>query len=901
VVRDEAAVMRDESGAPVHVTASLADVGESERTGEEAREGAEYLRSLLEISPTAIATVDLDANVTSWNPAAERLFGYAREEAIGRNIDDLVAVGEDVHQEAVGINREAARGKVQLITRRTRKDGTLVDVDLCAAPIVVAGETVGMLALYHDIGELQRQKQYFESLVDLSPTAVTIVDAEGRITLWNPAAEKLFGYTSAEAVGRDIDDLVANTEELREEATGYTSNASRGHLHAITRRTRKDGSLVDVELLAAPVRIRGSAIGAYAIYHDISDLVRARRDAEAATQAKSAFLATMSHEIRTPMNAVIGMTGLLLDTELDAEQREYAEIIRTSGDALLAIINDILDFSKIEAGKLELDRQPFDVRECVESALDLVAATAAEKGLDLAYLLDDHVPAAVVGDVTRVQQILVNLLTNAVKFTEEGEIVVSASGRPPLHFAVRDTGIGIPRDRMDLLFESFSQLDASTTRRYGGTGLGLAISSRLAELMGGRMWVESEVGEGSTFHFTILAEQAPVSALPPRPGRDGAELEGKRLLVVDDNETNRQVVARQSVAWGMEAADTGSPDEALKWIRRGDRFDVAALDLLMPEMDGIALAREIRRYRDAAELPLVLLTSLGRRTEELEAGIGFAAYLTKPVKAAQLRAALTAAVGGDAQARAVSQPEIDTHLGERLPLRILVAEDNVVNQQLALALLKKMGYRADVAATGVEALEALERRDYDVVLMDVQMPEMDGLEASRRIRARWPARGPRIVAVTASAMADDREICFAAGMDDYLSKPIRVDELVAALARARPADEPPVVDPAALARLAEVGDEPGFVPAMIDAFAEEAARLLRSLREAVAQGNAEDARRAAHSLKSDARTFGASELERLSLELETRAQGGSLDGATALVERIEAEYERVRTALEAAR
>jgi PAS domain S-box-containing protein len=761
----------------------------------------DYSESLVLNSPVAIVTIDESDNIVSWNPEAEELFGYTGDEAIGQNIDALL-VSEDMREESIDLNRQAqVEGAVQVTTKRRHKDGSLVDVELHGVALSEDGKAAGSIAIYHNISELKQtedelreQKDFFEGVLSSNPAAIAVADQNVEVIAWNSAAEQLFGYTEEEVLGKNLDNLVARGEDLHNEATSRSEQIKTelGMIRFITQRTRKDGSRVDVEISSMPVISRGRNLGYIAIYYDISDLLEAQRAAEAANEAKSAFLATMSHEIRTPMNAIIGMTSLLLDTELSSEQLEFTEIVRDSGDSLLTIINDILDFSKIEAGKFELESQPFDLRECIEGALDLIAPKASEKRIDLAYEYGEGTPEAIHGDVTRLRQIFVNLLNNAVKFTEKGEVVLEVEPengkKNALQFCIRDTGIGIPLERMDRLFQSFSQVDISTSRKYGGTGLGLAISKRLSELMGGSMWVESNPGEGSTFHFTISAKPAPT---PKRAFSDvdSPDLAGKRVLIVDDNATNRKILTRQLLSWDMTFMDTDAPKQALEWVASGESFEAAILDMHMPEMDGLELAIEIRKTEAGREIPLLMLTSLGGREEvRAEDRVEFAAFLTKPIKPSQLFNALSRVFAVDAEP---SQPKpeaptLDTHMADRLPLRILLAEDNVINQKVALRILSRLGYRADVAGNGLEAIDALERQPYDVVLMDMQMPELDGLDATRHIRKEISdKRQPRIIATTANAMEGDRELCLEAGMDDYVSKPLRIDELVRALSESR--------------------------------------------------------------------------------------------------------------------
>ena len=771
-------------------------------------------------------------------------------------------------------------------------------------------------------------------IVQTSPDAFVALDESGRITAWNPAAERMFGWSQPEVLGRPLTETIV-PEALREAHAAGMARFVRTREPRVIGQSlelpalRRDGTELRIEIaISATERPDGMAIHAF-----IRDITKRKRDeqelreahaqAVEASRLKSEFVANMSHELRTPLNGVIGMNDLLLQTPLEPEQREYAAMARRAGETLLSLISDILDFSKIEAGRLELDEIDFNVREVVDDACAIVAETAFAKGLELLPWVDPAVPPRIRGDDLRLRQVLINLIGNAVKFTEAGEVVVRVVVTADrLRFEVSDTGIGIGAEQQGLLWEAFTQADASTTRNFGGTGLGLTISRNLVEAMDGTIGVRSAPGRGSTFHFDIPL-MAPAAAVDQRPGSPARvePLAGRRMLVVDDNATNRAVLEGQLCAWGVSVSVAADGREALRLLRSADEpFDLALLDFDMPGLDGLELAAAIRSDPAIPPIVLALLTSSGgERTAAREAD--FRLYLTKPVRLETLRAALIRALS---EAPAISQAAVDAPVARPDGACVLVAEDNPVNQIVARATLAKLGFAVDIADDGERAVAMSAERHYAAIFMDCQMPRMDGYSATGAIREREAAGGGRvpIVAMTAHALDGDRERCLAAGMDDYLTKPIDHEELQRVLREwvspseprasgpvhggpdvGRPADAEAApaaddwLDPSVAVRL-RAEHSAATLRTLAALFEQEAPARLADLSEAARRRDAEPLWQAAHHLKSSCRIVGAVGMERLCEQLEDHGRAGRVGVCRPLVTRLEAAYPPVASALQ---
>ena len=779
-----------------------------------------------------------------------------------------------------------------------------------------------------------------------------MLDNNEKILSCNPAFQSLYNYEIDEIIGQDIDNLIT-TPETKDEAASFTSQATTGRVHSITTRRQKDGTLVDVELFGVPVFVDGEKAGTLALYHDISTLVKAREAAEEANRSKSEFLANMSHEIRTPMNGVIGMLDIALDTPLNNEQREFLTIALQSAEALLTLLNDILDYSKIEAKKMELEIISFNLRNAVEGVAYTLANRAEAKGLELASLVYPDLTTDLLGDPSRLRQILINLTGNAIKFTSEGEVVIRTKTISEtetdvlIRFEVTDTGIGIPPDRLDAIFDRFTQADGSTTRQFGGTGLGLAISQQLVEAMGGKMSVESETGKGSTFWFELGFQKQARKTVETQP--EIVELKGLRILIIDDNATNRTILSKMSEGFGCEAKAVSGGQEGLDALNAAwhisQPYDLVLLDMQMPDMDGEQTARAIFSDPRAKSTSIVVLTSMGKRgdAQRLQE-LGCAGYLLKPIKQKLLFDSLITVVNERKQKPVSSSRLVTQHLiaeERRKGERILLVEDNIVNRKVAIALLQKAGHSVDIAENGLEAFNILQKTAYSIVLMDVQMPVMDGLESTRQIR-RWEAgkRHVSIIAMTAHAMKGDRERCMEAGMDDYISKPINKNALFSAIERwAKPTGvtgqlikpTPPKEDysmtsdslpfddtfpvfeddaPTAQAKQTEpsarsglIGNSPMDIAAALPRFSndrdffnemcveflEEMPARIQEMRSSLKNADSETLYRTSHNLKGMAATFSAHQLTLLSSDLEKQCRAGDLSNAATLLKEIDQE------------
>ena len=772
------------------------------------------LETLLEYSPDYIYFKDRDSRFLRISRALANYFGLENPaEAIKRTDSDFFDV-ERAEQYRADEQQVMATGLaiVNKEEQGTWPDGRVALLSTTKAPLRnKQGDIVGTFGISRDITsrkqaeeEAEYERYLLHSLMDSVPDSIFFKDVEGRYLRINRAkADRSRFSEPAEAIGKSDADVFpdehaqqARADELQVIASGQPMISKEEYL------TWPGGEHSWVATTRLPLRDReGKIVGTFGISHDITaqkeaaeQMRLAKEAAEAASRAKGDFLANMSHEIRTPLNAVIGMTELVLDTELTASQREYLQLVLDSGESLLSVINDILDFSKIEAGKLTLESAEFELRESLGDTLKSLAFRAHRKGLELAAEIHPEVPERLIGDAGRLRQVLVNLVGNAIKFTEAGEVIVevklkSQTGdQAELYVRVRDTGIGIPPDKLASIFEAFEQVDTSTTRKFGGTGLGLAICSRLVTLMGGSIWADSELDRGSIFHFTVRFDLARGKPLPQPP----VVVQGTRVLVVDDNATNRRILEEILSSWDMQPQAVAGAREALQVLREafraGTPIPLVLTDANMPDVDGFTLADQIKRDAEVGSTVIMMLTSSDRPGEtDRSQQLGIASYLLKPIKQSELFDAVVAALGVNAvDEDAAATPAAPQPFEQLSPLRVLLTEDSVINQKLAVALLEKHGHRVTVAGDGREALATLEREEFDLVLMDVQMPELDGYDATAAIRARERETGQHIpiVAITAHAMKGDRERCLEAGMDAYVTKPIRAQQLFEAIAAA---------------------------------------------------------------------------------------------------------------------
>ncbi|MDH7488301.1 MAG: PAS domain S-box protein [Anaerolineae bacterium] len=923
-------------GHLIGAVAVYVDITERKRAEQALRESQERLQDFLDNATDLIQMVDMQGKFLYVNRAWRKALGYSEAEVPGLTLWNIIH--PDSLDHCMRMFGDMISGRCNAVNVEAlflAKDGRVVPVEGSVSCRMENGKPVSTRGIFRDITERKRAEQAlresearYRALFDNIPIGLYRTAPDGRILDANPALLEMLGYDSLEELRKvsASDVYVDPADRTRQQEILEREGVARAFEQ---RMRRKDGTVIWVLDNVRVIRdAEGRALHYEGSLEDITERKRvqeelhaAKEAAEAANRAKSEFLANISHEIRTPMNGIIGMTELALDTELTPEQREYLTMARNSAESLLRILNDILDFSKIEAGKLDMESIPFSLHDCLGDTMKALAVRAHNKGLELAMDIPVHVPDALVGDPGRLRQIVANLVGNAIKFTEQGEVVLfvecaeETDDEAVLQFAVADTGIGIPPDRQQAIFEAFTQADSSTTRQYGGTGLGLTISARLVEMMGGRIWVQSEVGVGSTFFFTArFGIQKGVSVWPTA---ELGDIRGMPVLAVDDNETNRRILHDMLASWGLRPSLAANGRQALAMMqdaaRRGTSFPLVITDVRMPEMDGFMLIEQIRADTGLANTRVIILSSAGMVGDAARCRqLGVCAYLIKPVKQSELLdAILTAMAPKEGEAKAPALITRHTLREMRKRVRVLLVEDNPVNQRLATRLLEKRGHIVTVANNGQEALAALGRDSFDIVLMDVEMPVMDGFAATAAIREREKETGRHIpiVAMTAHAMKGDRERCLEAGMDDYIPKPLQVEQLMEIIERLAggPKEEPQeaalqqVVGAEVAFRLdsalERVGGDEDLLREIAEMFLSESQTLLAQMRQAIAQSDAALLKRTGHTLKGLARNFGADDAAQAALDVERIGDEGRLDEAPAAADRLQAEVERLSQAL----
>ncbi len=868
-----------------------------------------------------VSITDANGDILYANDRFCAISGYRREELLGQN-HRIVNSGVHPPELFRDLWGTISLGQVwhgELCNRA--RDGRLYWVNATIVPLLdEAGQAEQYIGIRTEItdrklmeAELSEQLHLVEELIEAIPLPVYLKDTEGRYMRLNRAFELMFNVRREDFIGRTLFDLLSAEDALIHAEKDQELLSHKGTQIYEAEVHSREGLRYDTIYRNAALNQRdGSPYGLLGTIIDITDRKQAeaasllaKEAAEAASRAKSDFLANMSHEIRTPMNGIIGMTDLALDTALTEEQREYLGIVKSSAEALLTIINDILDFSKIEAGKLLVEHISFDLHRVIGDTLKTLALRAHEKNIELVCDIKPDVPRQVIGDPSRIRQVLINLVGNAVKFTSKGEIALKTSlsgeenGQAKIQFAVRDTGIGISSDKQQLIFDAFSQEDTSTTRKYGGTGLGLSISRRLVDLMGGEMWLESEVGKGSTFHFSVPLE---IDPQPPQAPNGKIDLRGRRILIVDDNATNRRVLCGMLGTWNVLTRDVDSGPAALALMRTESKaFDCIILDAHMPEMDGYDLAGRLHAEHPALPPMLMLSSGAMRGDGQRCQDAGISGFFSKPIASEELLAALCRVFGNADQDQALPPTQLVTRHALRelqRSLDILLVEDHPTNQKLALGLLEKWGHRATLANHGQEALDILALKSFDLVLMDMQMPVMGGVEATIKIREKEAREHlPRlpIIAMTAAAMEGDKEACFAAGMDDYISKPIKVKEMLEKLlgfgAQPVEIDGEPVggFDYGAALRSADQET----VEIIAGVFLETWARDIERMREGVTADDAAVIERTAHSFRGSLACFAAEPAVRVAGDLEARARNLQLDGIAREIDSLETEIRAI--------